>query len=184
MTGVNWRTALAYCTWLNDKLAEMPDNAIAQLVRAGWRVTLPSELEWEKAARGGLSDATYPWGDGADANRTNYRNTAIGGTSAVGCFPANDYGLRDMSGNVWEWTRSLWGKGWEKPQFAYPYDPADRQREDLDAGDVVLRVVRGGSWHLHRDFARCAFRFKSLPANRADYLGFRVLLRSSPVLPL
>ena len=69
-----------------------------------------------------------------------------GDTSAVGCFPANGFGLHDMIGNVAEWTRSLWGENGDKPNFAYPYDPDDSNREDLNAGNDVLRVVRGGAW--------------------------------------
>ncbi|MFA7242249.1 MAG: SUMF1/EgtB/PvdO family nonheme iron enzyme [Sulfuricellaceae bacterium] len=177
---ISWREALAYCAWLNDRLDQLPGNEITGLVRVGWRVALPSELEWEKAARGGRTTA-YPWGDKADANRANYEDTGIGDTSAVGCFPANDYGLYDMSGNVWEWTRSLWGKDWKKPEFAYPYNLEDRQREDTDAGEDVLRVVRGGGWLGPPGVARCAYRNWDLPDNRYYDLGFRVVLRSSPV---
>ena len=86
-----------------------------------------------------------------------------------------------MSGNVWEWTRSLWGKDWGKPDFAYPYDPDDRKREDLNAGNDVLRVVRGGAWSLNRDLARCACRLRGLPGVRYDDIGFRVVLRSAPI---
>ncbi|MFA7242248.1 MAG: SUMF1/EgtB/PvdO family nonheme iron enzyme [Sulfuricellaceae bacterium] len=181
---VSWHDALAYCDWLNARLAALPDNRIAQLIRDGWRIGLPSELEWEKAARGGSRDQAYPWGDEPDANRANYSDTGIDATSAVGCFPANGYGLHDMSGNVWEWTRSLWGKDSQKPEFAYPYGPEDQRREDMDAGDDVYRVVRGGGWADLPDGARCACRNWSRPGLRYYLLGFRVVLRSSPVFPL
>jgi formylglycine-generating enzyme required for sulfatase activity len=78
----------------------------------------------------------------------------------VECFPANGFGLYDMVGNIWDWTCSLWGTGWERPEFGYPYDP---RCEGLAAGDDVWRVVRGESWNLLRDNARCAFRFWFLP---------------------
>ena len=78
-----------------------------------------------------------------------------------------------MVGNVWEWTRSIY--------LPYPYDPTDPKREDLKAGEGVSRVVRGGSWGYRRGFARCAFRHWYPPGSRLDYLGFRVVLRSSPV---
>ena len=69
------------------------------------------------------------------------------GASSSGRSP---YGCDDMAGNVWEWTRSLWGTDWRKPEFGYPYDANHPKREGLDAGDEVLRVVRGGSWYYPR----------------------------------
>jgi formylglycine-generating enzyme required for sulfatase activity len=101
----------------------------------------------------------------------------------VGCFAANGYGLFNMSGNVWEWTRSLWGMDFDKLEFTYPYDPKDSQREDLAAGYDQLRVVRGGSWNNTSDNARCAYRNMNKPENRNNNLGFRVVLRSAHVLP-
>ncbi len=170
---VSWREALAYCEWLNERLADSPElvsSPVAQLVReGGWRLTLPSELEWEKAARGGLADAVFPWGNNPDSERANYDDTGIGDTSAVGCFPVN-YGLYDMAGNVLEWTRSRW-----EP---YPYDRIE-QREDLNAEGN--RVVRGGAWSLPRGFVRCASRGWIRPDLRSYYLGFRVVLCSAPV---
>jgi len=174
---VSWHEARAYCEWLNDMVATSPvieGIAAARLVREGlWRVALPSELEWEKAARGGLPDAVFSWGDTLDPNRANYADSGIGDTAPVGCFPANGFGLQDMIGNVWEWTRSLW--------VNYPYDPDDRNREDLEAGNDESRVVRGGAWDGSRDFARCAFRGRAHPDSRNDGIGFRVVLRSAPV---
>ncbi|KFB68793.1 MAG: Serine/threonine-protein kinase pkn1 [Candidatus Accumulibacter vicinus] len=183
---VRWHEALAWCDWLNEVLATsdvFAGHPIVKLVREnGWRIALPSELEWEKAARGGLSTAVFPWGDDANPNRANYSDSRIGDTSVVGCFAANDFGLFDMVGNVWEWTRSLWGDDVEKPAFDYPYDANDPRREALDAADGILRVVRGGSWDFPRDYARCACRGGLHPGTRDDGCGFRVVLRSSPVL--
>jgi formylglycine-generating enzyme required for sulfatase activity len=173
---VTWHEALDYCEWLHEKLgtSSAPEGGpIAKLVREhGWRVTLPSELEWEKAARGRLSDAVFSWGDEPDPIRANYRDSGVGDTSAVGCFPANGFGLCDMIGNVWEWTRSR--------DAAYPYRPDDgREPAHPKAGDVM--VVRGGSFDDARDLARCAYRSWSLPDSRIGDLGFRVVLRSPPV---
>jgi len=86
----------------------------------------------------------------------------------------------DLSGNVWEWTRSLWGQWDEKRitvelQFPYPYDPADG-REELDAGDEVCRVVRGGSFDDYQGYARCASPFRGYPSLRDRSGGFRVVV--------
>ena len=79
----------------------------ADLLRTpGWRVALPSEPEWECAARAGQPGAIFPWGDTPDPELANYGDSGIGNTSAVGCFAPNAWGLHDMVGNVWQWTRS------------------------------------------------------------------------------
>ena len=151
---VSWHEARAYCRWLTEQLraSDQAPEPLATRLRTGgdgrgpWQVTLPSEAEWEKAARG-TDGRIYPWGKEPDPNRANYEETGIGGTSAVGCFPggANQaYGVEELSGNVDEWTRSLWGKDWQKPEFGYPYTPDDhgRGRENVKApGDVR----RGGA---------------------------------------
>jgi formylglycine-generating enzyme required for sulfatase activity len=169
---VTWYDALAYCDWLAQKLREWektPEPLATLLREQGWVITLPSEPEWEKAARGGEDKRRYPWGDDPDPNRANYDNTGIGTTSAVGCFPggASPCGAEDLSGNVLEWTRSLY-------QY-YPYDPADG-RENLEAGDDVLRVVRGGSFYDSAGIVRCAARDSYYPNNRGGYGGFRVVV--------
>ncbi len=174
---IEWREAMAYCRWLHQTLAGasvLAGSEAALLVRGGsWQVSLPSELEWEVAARGGRRDSVYPWGDTPDANSANYADSRILDTSAVGCFPANGFRLYDMIGNVWEWTRSPW-----MPDYSQVNDP---RREDLDAGGDQALVVRGGSWSNVRDFARCAYRYRNFPVDRFVNLGFRVVLRSAPV---
>jgi len=80
-----------------------------------------------------------------------------------------------MSGNVWEWTRSLWGDHPSIPQYSYPYDPADG-RERLDAKPDTLRVLRGGLFSVNGGHARCATRYRDFPNNRGESNGFRVVV--------
>jgi formylglycine-generating enzyme required for sulfatase activity len=188
VVGVTWYEAVAYCRWLTARL--QVSGLKFQVWRGGQSeslnlepetltVRLPSEAEWEKAARG-TEGWRYPWGDDPDPDRANYGQTGIGATSAVGCFPggASPYGVEDLSGNVWEWTRSLWGESFSKPEFRYPYDPEDG-REDLGAGPAVLRVLRGGAFSYGARFVRCASRYGGSPGYRYGDFGFRLM--ASPV---
>ncbi|HNS03945.1 MAG TPA: SUMF1/EgtB/PvdO family nonheme iron enzyme [Anaerolineae bacterium] len=166
VVGVRWYEAVAFCNWLGEKL--------------GREVALPSEAQWERAARH-TDGRRYPWrGSEITPDHANYAETGIGMTSAVGIFPrgAAECGALDMSGNVWEWTRSLWGKDFTEPSFVYPYDPADRRREDMDAPLDILRVVRGGSYYDSAWNVRCAIRGWYYPNLREGYNGFRVVMAS------
>jgi formylglycine-generating enzyme required for sulfatase activity len=170
---LSWSEASAYCKWLNEHLATsniFKESDVASLVLTeGWSVDLPSELEWEKAARGG-TNTIFPWGDTPDVNMANSWYTGIGETSAVGCFPANRFGLYDMVGNAWEWTRSRY--------TAYPYRAEDSGgvRQVVESDQMV---VRGASFGRSHDLARCACRHHHLPENYDRNFGFRLVLRKT-----
>jgi formylglycine-generating enzyme required for sulfatase activity len=160
--GVTWYNARAYCQWLSNVTGKM--------------YRLPSEAEWEKAARG-TDGRIYPWGNRWDPRRCNSDERGIHDTTPVGAYPegASPYGVLDMAGNVWEWTCSLWGKAWEVPAFGYPYEPADG-REDLDVPAEVFRVLRGGSGWAGPTWARCAARAGNDAYLRYASFGLRVVL--------
>jgi formylglycine-generating enzyme required for sulfatase activity len=157
VVNVSWHDAVAYCRWLSEV--------------TGKSIRLPTEAEWEKAARGEKDQREYPWGDEWDPAKCNNSELGLGDTTPVGIFPAgaSPYGVLDMLGNVWEWTVSHY-----RP---YPYNPADG-REDENAGDDVARVLRGGSFYDSRRGVRCAARVRHDPDARYDSIGFRVVLAS------
>jgi formylglycine-generating enzyme required for sulfatase activity len=158
---VTWHDALAFCNWLSE--------------RAGVSVTLPSEAEWEKAARG-IDGRIYPWGDAPpDESRCNSGRRMEETTPVDWYSPQGDspYGCADMAGNVWEWTRSLLRK--------YPYDPKDG-REELETGrrSGGLRVLRGGSFLDDVKSVRCACRSWYAPSSYGSCGGFRVVAFPEP----
>jgi formylglycine-generating enzyme required for sulfatase activity len=151
---MSWDDGIAFCEWASKLVSS--------------EVALPSEAEWEKAARG-TEGYIYPWGnDRPDDTRLNFAmnfkdTTPIGKYGARGQGP---FGCDDMAGNVWEWTRSL-----KKP---YPYEPKDG-REYLPSRD--RRVLRGGSFYGFAQLVRCASRSGFDPSDHSEDLGFRVILR-------
>lgn len=161
VTLVSYQDAAAYCAWLSHEMGQI--------------VRLPTEAEWERAARGGLERQRYPWGDDFDPSRASFLpDPALKhqhGTTPVGSYPPNALGLFDMSGNVWEWVGDWYS--------AHSYrDPERRNPQGPPSGS--LRIVRGGSW-VTTDVAqlRCAHRHH-VPADTYTYsIGFRVVYSES-----
>jgi formylglycine-generating enzyme required for sulfatase activity len=157
-TQVSWHDAYAFCMWLSK-------------LKGLW-IRLPSEAEWEKAARG-TDGRLWSWGNTVPNPELTNIDASAKTTTRVGSFsPRGDspYGCADMIGNVWEWTRSLF-----KP---YPYQ-ADDGREQ--SGDLGMRVVRGGSFFSKPNRARCASRLRQPPNNRFENdIGFRVCALITP----
>ena len=132
---------MAYCQWLSEQ--------------TGKEYRLPTEAEWEKAARGTYGQV-YAWGNDWDPANCNSKESGPGDTTPVGQYsPQGDspYGCADMLGNVWEWTSSALKD--------YPYNPDDgREGENAE-----YRILRGGSWYNSKEFVRCAYRNRSLPGS-------------------
>jgi formylglycine-generating enzyme required for sulfatase activity len=157
---VSWYDAIAFCRWLSWQLGG--EYALDSINK--WAVRLPTEFEWERAARG-TDGREYPYEGKFDAAKGNTYATNIGQTSAVGIFPngAAPEGMLDMSGNVWDWCLTDYGS----PQ---------KRAADENLRSNTRRVLRGGSWLNFQVFARAAGRGNSRPGSRDDFgLGFRVM---------
>jgi formylglycine-generating enzyme len=156
VTLVRWEDAVSYCRWLSQTI--------------GKTVRLPTEAEWERAARGGLSGLRYPWGDELRPDHANFLSEpgirTTHGTSTCRSYPPNAYGLFDMSGNVWEWVLDWYDPGYYavSPE-ADPSGPEDGQ----------YRIVRGGGW-LAADptMLTCSHRHQVPPDTYSYGIGFRV----------
>ncbi len=154
VVAVSWFDAVSYCDWLSSE--------------TGQRFRLPTEAEWECAARGGVAGALYPWGD--EPHR--YDPTRwIGGPEVCGSGAPNGYGLYDICENVHEWC-SDW--------YAPDYYSASPQRNPAGPETGVRRVSRGGSWRHHVKFSRCAARSSLPPDLRYLDYGFRVASDARP----
>ncbi|MFK3740577.1 bifunctional serine/threonine-protein kinase/formylglycine-generating enzyme family protein [Massilia sp. TN1-12] len=162
VVGVNWFDAVRYTRWLSDV--------------TGMTYRLPSEAEWEYACRAGTKTA-FSFGDGITSDQANYdgnfsynggpRGEYRGGTTPVGSFPANPWGLHDMHGNVWEWVQDVVHDNYEGA-------PVDGSAWE-EGGDQARRILRGGSWLYNPRYLRSALRngFSAVLSN--DIVGFRVV---------
>ena len=158
---VNWHDAKAYAAWLSEQ--------------TGKHYRLPSESEWEYAARAGTETA-YSWGDEIGVNRANCDGSGSKWsgkqTSPVGSFEPNAFGLYDMHGNVWEWVEDCWHDNYEGA-------PTDgRAWTSGCAPDSA--VVRGGSWYYVPRDLRAASRFRGTPSNRDSFIGFWLVQDLNP----
>ncbi len=153
---VTCEDAEAYCRWLSET--------------QGGVFRLPTEAEWEKAARGGLEGQAYPWGPTLDPSRANYladpAQKRQRGTKPTGTYPPNAFGLYDMTGNVWEWVSDWYGpESYASSDERDPRGPAGGQ----------MRLVRGGSWVCDDPaMLRCAHRHAVPPDTYAHSIGFRI----------
>jgi len=165
---VSWDDAVAYCQWLTGQIGN-PQSAIGNLV-----VRLPTEAEWEKAARG-TDGRIYPWGNDWDSRKCNSSEGVKGGTTPVGAYPAgaSPYGCLDMAGNVWEWCADWYDENY------YRNSPTSNPAGP-NTGDG--RVLRGGSWFNYHWGVRAAFRNWVNPGNRSNLIGFRCCLSPSSSL--
>ena len=173
--GVNWFEVRAYCRWLNAQMAPQI-NAIASL--KDHEVQLPTELQWERAARASSLTETdqrvWPWGadEGLAEQKANF-NQSIGSVCTVGMYEANPIGLFDMAGNVWEWMDNLY----HPEPDAFARIPRDRELKRAKGSDASDRpAVRGGAWFEVPDGARCSRRGGGLDGGWDGYIGFRVVL--------
>ena len=166
VVNISWNDAQEYCKWLSGK--------------ANKTYRLPTEAEWEKAARGDKDARVFPWGDEFDPAKANAAESKIGAATPVGQFsPQGDspYGCADMAGSVWEWCVDWFDEKEyrnRKDGVENPTGPKDGQ----------YRVLRGGSWLNNRYRARCASRNWYEPAHFYNDIGFRLVLSPSSISAL
>ncbi len=181
---LSWFEARAYTRWLQDRISgEGPHEALfaPQGALAGYTVVLPTEAQWERAARAQdltVSDPkrVWPWqGDDKIAHlKANINASEIGRASVVGLFEPNPVGLHDMAGNLWEWQDNLIDSKGDTVQQRLAKDKELKSLGDLAKSDRP--ALRGGSWYYSANFARCSYRYGYVPDDWGYDVGFRVVL--------
>jgi formylglycine-generating enzyme required for sulfatase activity len=163
VVSVTWHDAVAYCQWLSGVTSKA--------------YRLPSEAEWEKAARG-ADGRLYPWGNSWQEDACNHNQT---GTTAVTHYEAfaSPYGCVDMIGNVAEWVGTRWGENRQTPDYAYPYQLHDGRDNFADDPQKtrMRRLFRGGSYKDEVTMCRCTARAHIRPESASNFRGFRVALQ-------
>jgi sulfatase modifying factor 1 len=154
IVNVSWSDAINYCDWLSEKLDK--------------NISLPTEAQWEYAARGGNQSKGYKYAGGRSMATAGWYDANSGDKPHnVTTKKANELGLYDMSGNVWEWCRD-----WYDADY-YASSPSTNPKGPSSG---AYRVLRGGSWCYSATYCRVAFRFGNGPSNRSNNFGFRVAL--------
>ncbi|OLN97157.1 Serine/threonine-protein kinase pkn1 [Colletotrichum chlorophyti] len=174
-TDLTWHDARAYCSWLTARWQTSGRISTREEVR------LPTEPEWERAARGdqnvtGDDGLVYPWGTTWRDDAANSEEAGFNTTCAVGLFPSgrSSYGCYDLAGHVWEWCTTLWGEDMANPSFKYPW--RDDGREALGAPEPIRRVLRGGCFSSPSLKANCTYRGSLEPSGYWRGNGFRVVV--------
>jgi formylglycine-generating enzyme required for sulfatase activity len=169
--GVSWFEACSYAAWLTEVLRKQGEISKQEEVR------LPTEAEWEKAARG-TTGRLWAWGDLWNSSRANSLEGRVMQPSNVGAYPQGKsyYNIEDMIGNVWEWCRDWYDEDEYRNRKDGVQDPPG-------PATGSSRVVRGGSWGSDRSDARCSYRFRREPDYFDNLIGFRLVCSpSSPSL--
>jgi len=157
----SWKDAVAFCEWLSSRLSKDSEERV---------VRLPTEAEWEYAARGS-EGRRFPWPEekGEPTDRLANFGDSVGDTTPVGSYPegATPEGVHDLAGNVWEWCSDRFGEY-----------PPDDEESPTGPKDGASRVLRGGSFSFAPRYLRAAFRLDGHPGYRYGLIGFRVLVES------